>query len=1113
MSQSENVDDLSIDQVLDECHLTPEQYHYALQKSAKDTTIYLKRQPFEVNINNYNPAILKAWQANMDIQFVSNPYACIQYVVSYITKEEREMAILLKAVSDEHNESGIRDQMKKCGQAFVNARSLSAQEAAYRTIGLPLYKSDFQTIFIPSGPPDQRVTILKPKYLLNKLEDDDEDVCLSGILQKYSHRPKVLNHWCLAHFVAWYTPSNQQPWPTCDPEAQPDILQETSENLPAPPLDEQVASAPDKITIELPTSSCIMRKRKKQSVIRYHSFSAVKEPELYYYSQIQLFKPWKNESSDILCGYQSYEDSYTNNKETILHNKSFIEHHADLIDEAIKEFAENGPPENAWNELAPQEIQDNDDASAEEEHIDPEHMILQPIDEHADNPSVPTPQLKGPALAIESAPNIWSDDEYRSHLQTLNLQQYGLFQIVLDWCTEYVQKRSLNNKKSPLYIFTSGGAGTGKSHLIRALYQMVQNTLRLEGETPDIPKILLLAPTGTAAYNIEGLTVHSALLLSLGQTNRKQQKDKSYQPLSDEKRNELRCKLSQLRFIIIDEISMVGSDMLLQIHSRLHELFGTDYPFGGISILAFGDLYQLPPVGQRFVFEQPSDKYASLSSSLWESFKYFPLTTIVRQQGDTSFASLLNRLRDGSHIASDIEMLQTRAITDTCQPPKPDLLHVYSWNEKVDQHNLRMLSDLPQPTVELQAVDKVPGSLKKNYKPSKDARYTGGLPDTLLLAKSARVMLIRNVDVMDGLANGSQGTIIDFIYKNNKPIVVLVKFDSPAVGTNARQNSKFVLSKYENSATPIEQLEVKFSFAGSNVKVSRLQFPLKLAWACTIHKVQGLTLNEIVISFENTFRDGQAYVALSRVKTLNGLYLSKFDKAKVKTSNQVKDEMSRLLKSQQIQSPFQEYLQAQGFKIVMLNARSASLHFQDISNHPVLQAADIICLSETHYQKNCEHSYQIPNFQLVLLPYCGKEGPHGLAIYTRSDVSSFNCSFKNLIENLEVNLAVPSINIQLLYRSPSGKTSDFISNLNSIVNFQSTPDIVLGDFNMDITTRPYKDLQSIMAEKNYKQIIDVPTYFTGSTLDLVFVPDNRNYKVDVFSTYFSDHKILAIVQQ
>ena len=116
-------------------------------------------------------------------------------------------------------------------------------------------------------------------------------------------------------------------------------------------------------------------------------------------------------------------------------------------------------------------------------------------------------------LVIESLPPIWSDEQYRTHIQYLNFQQFELFQIVLDWCTDYTQFKSHYHKKDPLYMFTSGGAGTGKSHVIKVLYQMVHCTLRQEGEAPDYPKILLLAPTGVAAFNKDGLTIHAGLLL------------------------------------------------------------------------------------------------------------------------------------------------------------------------------------------------------------------------------------------------------------------------------------------------------------------------------------------------------------------------------------------------------------------------------------------------------------------------------------------------------------------------------------------------------------------------------------------------------------------------
>ena len=200
-----------------------------------------------------------------------------------------------------------------------------------------------------------------------------------------------------------------------------------------------------------------------------------------------------------------------------------------------------------------------------------------------------------------------------------------------------------------MYLFVSGGARTGKSNLIRAIYHTIQLVLRTEGETPDLT-------TGTAVFNIEGITIYNALLFTtLGGSNKNKKRRHSHHPFSDQKRNTLRSKLSSLCFIIIDEISMVGSDMFLKIDSRLKELFGGPKYFGEISIITFGDMFQIPPVGQSMLFLPTRGEYAALGPSLCaENIKYFELTEIMRQQGDKRFAELLNRLRTGAHTAEDI---------------------------------------------------------------------------------------------------------------------------------------------------------------------------------------------------------------------------------------------------------------------------------------------------------------------------------------------------------------------------------------------------------------------------------------------------------------------------
>ena len=162
----------------------------------------------------------------------------------------------------------------------------------------------------------------------------------------------------------------------------------------------------------------------------------------------------------------------------------------------------------------------------------------------------------------------------------------------------------------------SGPGGVGKSHVISLIHNDTIKLLRLSGQIkPEDVTVLLTAPTGVAAFNIEGMTLHTALLLDTSHT--------SHHPLAQEKLNSLRSRLSNLQLLIVDKVSIVGSNMLLQVHKRLQQLKGTghNYTVRNISILAVGDLYQLQPVAQPHIlnFDQVSDAYARLyrSGSLW----------------------------------------------------------------------------------------------------------------------------------------------------------------------------------------------------------------------------------------------------------------------------------------------------------------------------------------------------------------------------------------------------------------------------------------------------------------------------------------------------------------
>ena len=249
----------------------------------------------------------------------------------------------------------------------------------------------------------------------------------------------------------------------------------------------------------------------------------------------------------------------------------------------------------------------------------------------------------------------------------------------------------------------------------------------------------------------------------------------------------------------------------------------------------------------------------------------------MRQKEDVKFANLLNRLLQALHSEMDGKTLSERQIDSDCPSYPSSDLHAFPRNEAVDDYNNNMLKVLTSKKETL-----------KNYNINKDSRFTGDLPEKVTVAVGAKVMLIRNIDVADGLVNGAQRTVVH-IKRDCKATmkVIFIFFNNTGVGKLTRQKSLFIAEmKKHPAATPIQRAEVSFTVTKDNrgLTISRYQFPLKLSWACTIHKVQGLKVDEIVVSFDGRYTDGQAYVALSRSRTLSGLHILNYQPSKIRAS-------------------------------------------------------------------------------------------------------------------------------------------------------------------------------------------------------------------------------------
>jgi len=386
-----------------------------------------------------------------------------------------------------------------------------------------------------------------------------------------------------------------------------------------------------------------------------------------------------------------------------------------------------------------------------------------------------------------------------------------------------VQKTALKILKTGNNVFITGSAGTGKTHLLSEFIFY----LKSRKITPTI-----VAPTGIAASHLQGQTIHSYFSLGIRDFI------DSYYIESLLEKKYLQTRFCKLKVLIIDEISMVSPDIFSSIDNILRAFKKDNKPFGGIQVILSGDFFQLPPISKvqkdkRFAWQSPSWRELALKTCYLE--KKF-------RQEDNALISILDEIRSGNISNNTYDILNSRYHKKLSIDFKPTKL--YTHNIDVDRINNDELAKLNNKAHTF--VYKSEGSGRNIEKIFKSSLVL----EELTLKKDAVVMFIKN-NLEKGYINGITGVVIGFYKETTLPIV---------------KTSDGVVVKLEREDWNME------NESGSIVaKVS--QIPLKLAWAITIHKSQGMTLDAAEIDLSKTFEVGQGYVALSRIKNIDGLRL------------------------------------------------------------------------------------------------------------------------------------------------------------------------------------------------------------------------------------------------
>ncbi|XP_026113641.1 LOW QUALITY PROTEIN: uncharacterized protein LOC113092282 [Carassius auratus] len=1083
----------SVDSMFASIGINQEIFECAYNKMTKKTNVVLKRKPSDVWVNQYNKDLLRCWNANMDIQFVVDAYSCIVYIVSYISKAEREMGLLLANAQKEAHKDGNMDAkqaLRKLGSVFLHNREVSAQESVYRLTNMRLKEGSRKVVFIPTGINTVKMTL--PLNIINKKaekeEIDNDEIWMKSITDRYRARPKTqeFTGMCLASFASEYR-----------------VLSKSEK------------SCTDRVKLENDMGFVRKRTRTDFAVVRYARFSPTKNPENYYQSILELFLPHILQSQLKPPNFTSYQEFYETGFVTLYNdelesvkiivdtNRSKFEKEADSIQKAQDDLEQHGPMEDAWAQICPE---------AELERLEClDTRKEQAIETEEGDDVIPDllPNVHG--FTLEKNPCAMTKKDAMCLLRSLNEKQSQIFYKVRQWCLAKVQ----GENPEPFHVFISGPGGVGKSVLIKAMYYETSRILSKLSENPDETHVLLTAPTGVSAFHINAKTIHSTFSIGTNATL-------PYQPLGDEKINSLRAKFGKLQILIIDEISMVDHKLLAYIHGRLRQIKQTgDYSaFGKVSVIAVGDFYQLSPVKGKPLYTEPVN-----SVNLWEThFSVVELTEIMRQK-DKEFAELLSRLRlrkkDEPMHEGDVAMLRK---CETGDGDDSTDIHIYATNSEVDVHNIHMLHKLCSDTVTVKAQD-FERNAKTGRMEEKDGHHfrvhNSCLEKSLELAIDARIMLIKNINVSDGLVNGIFGTIKEFCYDDNEtfPSKIYIEFDKEQVGKEARAKHPCLKPGLEK-ATPIEPEEEKVTNDGG----VRRQYPIRLAWACTVHKVQGLTVDKAVISMKKIFAAGQAYVALSRVTSLDGLIIEDFKENVIFAKDNIEQALQNM-------PPFIlpcETTETFTYKMMLHNVEGLIPHILDIRQDNRYFEADMICVTETWLKpNNVENEVCLDGYYFHgktrgaaydtsedVFAKLKEENHGGVGIYHKEKVkvSLMDLPCMNMecmmcrIEHLDTTVAV-------VYRPPSYNIALFQEKLTTLVNeINCLPGgkIILGDFNENLFN--HSSIDHLMQHSGFTQIVEKPTTENNTLIDHVYVKDIdlEKIKIDIMPTYFSYHDCVVL---
>jgi ATP-dependent DNA helicase PIF1 len=758
------------------------------------------------------------WKANTDVQYVLNAYATTSYCTSYMTKIDKSMTSAFRKIHKEHERSHI-DAIQMI-HTLGNTLLNLQQMSAQQAVHIALS--------LPLTCSSRKCVFINTSPL---------EKCTFVL------KPPVL--------------LQQEP--------------DNSEDVVCRSIIDYYIQRPSPIrhiclaefVSHYKKNGAPISKRKKPSVIRFVKYNKHCDYENYCREKLLLYVLFDENEETLMHNFCTWEVAYLAS-ETMVH-----------INEARFTYNVNptwGDLEVSLNDLENPGDHDDTFSNPKTTRTTSESYDLQG--------DLPRPPAAGSekrinlGFQVTKHPFLIENNEYHRIRRLLNREQQTIVKdIALKKCL---------NMNSPVHVFLTGGAGTGKTFTTKALFQMLIRIYDSNNSSdPMKPKGLIVAYTGKVAYNAGGTTVHSAFLMPFNKSQ--------FLPLSKEMLDTLSKLYEELQLVFIDEASLIGSRFLYSIDSRLRSIkhVQTKY-FGNIDMIFCGDLYQAQPIQDSLIFEQPTVNMETITHDFWrDNIKCFELHTTMRQTDET-FIAILNRMCTNNQTHDDLTHINLRCFWPA--PTDPTFPYLFYRNKDVANHNSHMLSLMPGDDIIINSIDLE----EDNHGNVPRHEHSVTLPLQLVLKLEMLVEIYAyNYDSQDGLVNGADGILKGYT-KTKKVDVLWIKFHEPHIGK--RQASKLSYLYNSNTGsdwTPILRISkpVSTSTKTGQLKIQK-QFSIKLACARTVHRSQGLTLDKVVFQPAGIRIHGLVYTTLSRVRSIESLYLlSPLTKDNFKVKHKVDIEM------------------------------------------------------------------------------------------------------------------------------------------------------------------------------------------------------------------------------